>query len=162
MFVMAVGCRPKQEKAVVAPAAGSNPHAGMPGMPGMGGPAMAKKESKVVVPSFQDGKWKALKLELTDLASKKVTTVSVPLTGDTALANTGLTIHVDAILCDFGMGEGVITSRSEKLNNPAAQVKITEGGKDVFKGWMFAKFPETHAFEHPKFGLKLVDFVPAK
>ena len=60
------------------------------------------------------------------------------------------------------MGDGVITSRSEKLNNPAAQVKITEGGKDVFKGWMFAKFPETHAFEHPKYGLKLVDFVPAK
>jgi hypothetical protein len=36
-----------------------------------------------------------------------------------------------------------------------------EGGKEIFKGWLFVRFPEAHPFEHPKYALRLVELLPA-
>lgn len=147
------GCRAKETPA--------SPAAAAPGMPSHGG-AMAKKESKVVVPESQKGKWKAIKIAVTDLATGKETTHVAPLGGDYLIPGTGLTLRVETVLPDFGMGEGVITSKSDKMENPAAQVRVLEGGKEMFKGWMFKLYPEAHPFENAKYGIKLLDFVPAK
>jgi hypothetical protein len=126
--------------------------------------APAKVENKVVVPAGQNGKWKAVRISvLAKDAGKQAKPVlqEVPLGADTAIPGTGLTIRVDAVLPDFSMGGGVITSKSDSPNNPAAQVQVAEGAKPVFKGWMFSLFPEAHAFEHPKYAIKLVELVPA-
>jgi hypothetical protein len=120
----------------------------------------AKKEALVVVPDTLKGKWKAVRIVVVEIASKKETAHIVPVGSDFPLSGTGLTLRVENLLPDFTMGSGVITSKSESMENPAAQVKIIEGGKDSFKGWMFAKFPDTHSYQHPKYALKLVDFVP--
>ena len=154
LLMLVPGCRPKEEK-VTLPAAAA---------PAMGGHAMGapKKEATVVVPESQKGKWKAIKVLVTEVATKKTSTVVVPLEADFELPGTGLTVRVDNILPDFSMGEGVITSKSDSLTNPAAKVRISEGGKEMYKGWLFSLFPEAHAFEHSKYGIKLVDFVAAK
>jgi hypothetical protein len=158
LLLLVPGCKAKQEKITLPP-----PAAAPAGQMGHGAmPAGPKKESVVVVPESQKGKFKAIKITVTDLASKKETSVAVPLGTDFVLPGTGLTMHVDNLLPDFGMGEGVITSRTDKMNNPAAQIKVTEAGKEVFKGWLFSLYPDAHPFEHPKYGVKLVDFVAAK
>jgi hypothetical protein len=53
-----------------------------------------------------------------------------------------------------------LTSQSNEPKNPAAQVLIMEGGKEVFKGWLFMLYPTTHAFQHPRYGFTVVGFVP--
>lgn len=126
----------------------------------MHGAMGAKKESMVVVPEALKGKWKAARIAVTELGSKKETLYVVPVGADFPLPGTGLTLRIESLLPDFTMGGGVITSKSENLENPAAQVRILEGGQETFKGWMFAKFPDTHAYQHTKFALKLVEFVP--
>jgi len=153
-LVLLPGCRPKAEKTPVTPspmAAGMDPHGAGP-----------KKETVVVVPAFQEGKYKGIIVSVVEVASKKATLVEVPLNVDFAIPGTGLSIHVDNILTTFGMGEGIITSRSEKMTNPAAQIRVSESGAQVWKGWLFSLFPDAHAFEHAKYTLKLVDFIPVK
>lgn len=154
-------CKKQDEKASALPLApgATAPMDAMHGAPGGMGMG-AKKESMVVVPDGLKGKWKAVRIAVVEMGSRKETLHLVPVGADTPLPGTGLTIRVENLLPDFSMGAGVITSKSEQMENPAAQVKISEGGKEAFKGWMFLKFPDTHAFQHTKFALKLVEFVP--
>jgi len=155
-------CKKNDEKPLTMPGAPmpmDATHGVTPGA-GMGMPKAAKKETQVVVPEGLKGKWKSIRVAVVDKASKKETLHVVPVGKDFLLPGTGLTLRADNLLPDFSMGDGVISSKSEKLENPAAQVRITEGGEERFKGWMFSKFPETHSFDHPKFALKLVEFIP--
>ncbi len=156
LLALAPGCRPKAEKAGAVPVL-SAPPAGNPHGEGMG-----KKESTVVVPANQKGKWIAIKFVATNLANKKETTLQAALGGDVAIPGSSLSLHVENILADFTMGDGVITSKSDSLGNPAAQVILSQDGKQIWKGWLFSKFPDTHAFSHEQVSLKLVDLVAAK
>jgi hypothetical protein len=136
-----------------------------PGMPGAGMPAagmpVAHQPARVVVPDAVKGKWKAIRLAVTDIASGKETLCTVALGSEFRIPGSGLTLQVETILPHFAMGGGVITSRSNQPENPAARIRIAEAGKDVYGGWMFTKFPEAHAFEHPKYRLRLVEILPA-
>ena len=143
---------------MLAPGCGSDPGKPADAQPGT---APAPVESKVVVPPSQAGKWKAAKISVQDKASGRTFTQEVALGADAPVPGTGLTIRVEAVLPDFTMGGGVITSKSDNPANPAAQVLVTEGGQPVFKGWMFTLFPEAHPFVHPKVLIKLVALVPA-
>lgn len=154
LMLSVVACK-KQEK-VPAPL----PTAPADALHGMGAPMGAKKESAVVVPDALKGKWKAARIVVTEIGSKKETSHVVPVGADFLLPGTGLTLRIENLLPDFTMGNGIITSKSDKMDNPAAQVRIFEGGKEGFKGWMFVKFPDTHAYQHSKYTLKLVEFVP--
>jgi cytochrome c biogenesis protein len=59
------------------------------------------------------------------------------------LGKSGLTLGLKRFEPDFIMDEsGLISSRSEELNNPAAQVVLCRDGTDLFSGWVFARFPE--------------------
>ena len=147
-------CRKEDGKQPQAPQSVA-PHGGMSAM---GTPA--KKESIVVVPEALKGKWKAVRIVVIEIASRKETTHAVPVGPEFKVPGTPLTLRVENLLPDFSMGGGVITSKSDRLDNPAAQVRVSEGGKEVFKGWMFTKFPEAHPFEHPRYALKVVELLP--
>ncbi len=147
-----------KREGVPAPQPAAPADAAHGGMPGKGMPV--KKESTVVVPDNLKGKWKAVRVIVVESASRKETAHVVPVGADFQVPGTGLTLRVENLLPDFSMGGGVITSKSEKLENPAAQVRVLEGGREIFKGWMFTKFPDAHPFEHPKYGLKLVELLP--
>jgi hypothetical protein len=121
----------------------------------------AKKEAVVVVPDSVKGKWKAVKIAVTDKETNKETVYSVAIGGTFTIPNTDLSLKVDNFLPHFMMEGTTLTSQSNEPKNPAAQVRIVEGGKEIFRGWLFSLYPTTHAFQHPKYGFTLVDFLPA-
>ncbi|HMK44146.1 MAG TPA: DUF2155 domain-containing protein [Dissulfurispiraceae bacterium] len=179
IFVMAlVSCSDKKEEQViprapVAPAAEQpekiSPAAQAPQLPaghpsvektqepdgaphGMG---MPKVEKKVTVPDAVKKSWSRVKFVFTDKASGKQREVIADIGKEVAIEGTNLKIKVGEFLPEFQMsGEG-ITSKSNEPNQPAVRVEVMEQGKTIHKGWLFAKMPDVHPFEHPKYGLVL-------
>ena len=154
------GCSRREAKdmVVAAPtaAASADPHAGM----AMGGDphaGMAKREAVVQIPAVVQARWKRIHIAVLDLQAKKEATYVAELGKDFSVPGSNLTLRPLAIVPDFTMDAGVISSKSNEPQNPAAQVLLTEGGKPIFRGWLFARFPETHPFEHPKYALRLLE-----
>jgi hypothetical protein len=121
----------------------------------------AKKEAIVVVPAIVKGKWKAVKIAVTDKEKSKETVYTVAIGASFTIPATSLTINVDNFLPHFMMDGTTLTSQTNEPKNPAAQIRITENGTEIFKGWLFSLYPTTHAFQHPRFSFTLVDFIPA-
>ncbi len=147
VVVAVTGCKKKEDKQVGEMIA---PHG-----------TMGKKNLPVVVPDSVKGKWKAVKVSVTDKSSNKSTEYTVPLSAPFAIPGTGLSITVEDFLPQFAMNADSVTSLSNDPKNPAAKARITEGGQEVFKGWLFAVYPSVHAFQHPKFSVILVSGIPA-
>ena len=147
LILAAAGCSKKEEKKAGDMAA---PH----------GQAQ-RKESVVVVPDNVKGKWKAVKIAVTDKTANKEMVYTMPIGADFPLPGSDMVVRVENFLPQFSMEGTTLTSQSNEPKNPAAQVRIMEGGKELFKGWLFSLYPTTHAFQHPKYGFTLVDFVPA-
>ena len=122
---------------------------------------VAKKEATVIVPDSVKGKWKAVKIAVTDKNNNKETVYTVTIGSTFSIPNTNLSIKVENFLPHFMMEGTTLTSQSNDPKNPAAQVRVMEGGREIFKGWLFTLYPTTHAFQHPRYGFALVDFVPA-
>ena len=135
---------------------------GMQGQPGQpGGPqgqvVMPKGQTTITVPDSVKGKWKAVKIVVEDKTTKKKNEYTVNLNSDFKVPDSDMRISVGDYLPDFKMNGLVITSSSNEPNNPAVHVKIFEKDKEVFKGWLYSKFPAVHPFEHPKYSLTLKD-----
>ncbi|TAN38477.1 MAG: DUF2155 domain-containing protein [Nitrospirae bacterium] len=160
LLVAVSACKKKQEQ----PA----PQTGVPGQqqplppghpamnqPGPGGVVMPKGETTISLPDAVKGKWKAVVLVVEDKASKKKSEFTVNLNSDLKIPNSDLKVTVGDFLPDFKMDGLAITSTTNDPNNPAVKVVVFEKDKEVFKGWLYSKFPTIHPFEHPKFGLML-------
>jgi hypothetical protein len=120
-----------------------------------------KKESVIVVPDSVQGKWKAVRIAVTDKVANKESIYTVAIGSQFTIPNTNLAIKVENFLPHFTMSGAVLTSQSNEPINPAARVRVYEDGKEIFKGWLFSLFPTTHALQHPKYGFTLVGFIPA-
>lgn len=123
---------------------------------------VARKETKVVVPPFVEGRWKAVKIKVIDKPTLKEKVYTVGIGDKVVVPEAEISLKIIHFLPEFVMAGAILTSQTNELKNPAVQIVIAEGGKDIFKGWLFAKFPTTHAFQHPRYGFALVDFVPAR
>ncbi len=136
------------------PPGGQMPH-GQPGA-GMNVP---KGELSITVPDSVKGKWSAVKLVVEDKTTKKKQEYTVNLNSELKIPNSNLKIAVGDFLPEFRMDAQTITSSSNEPKNPAVRVKVFEGDKEIFKGWLYSKFPTIHPFEHPKYGLGLKEGV---
>ena len=133
---------------------------GEPGQPGQpGGIVMPKGQTSVSVPDSVKGKWKAVVIVVEDKASHKKNEYTANLNSDFKVPGSDLKIAVGDFLPDFKMNGLNITSSSNDPNNPAVHVKVFESDKEVFKGWLYSKFPAIHPFEHPKYALTLKEGV---
>jgi hypothetical protein len=148
-FAAVSGCTKKEEKkaAEKAPAEESK--------------QVVKKETTVSVPANVKKKWKAVRISITDKTVNKEAIVTVDIGTSVEIQGTGLVISVDNFLPHFVMEGTTLTSQSNEPKNPAVQVRIAENGKEIFKGWLFTLYPTTHAFQHPKYGFGLVDYLTA-
>ena len=143
-LAVAAGCKKKEENASPA-----------------GGQSVTKKEAVVVVPRSVQGKWKAVRIAVTDKSINKDTVYTVTIGTPFTIPGSDMTITVSSFLPHFVMEGTTLTSQSNEPKNPAAQVRIMDKDREIFKGWLFALYPTTHAFQHPKYGFTLVDFLPA-
>ena len=181
LLLAAGACKKKQEQPIPQPGMpGSqqqlppgHPAGEMaPGGPGMpGGPAapgkvmMPKGETTMTVPDAVKGKWKGVVLVVEDKTTKKSSEYKVNLNSELKIPNSNLKVEVGEFLPDFRMNGLAITSMSNDPNNPAVGVKVFEDGKQIFPapgkkwGWLYAKFPTMHPFEHAKYGIALKEGV---
>ncbi|OGW39047.1 MAG: hypothetical protein A2X58_05925 [Nitrospirae bacterium GWC2_56_14] len=145
-------CKKKEEKPQLPPGHPSTEG----GMPQTGMPDMPKVDRKVVVPAEVKAKWKAVKLNIEDKTAKSTKEYTVAVGTELAVPNTKMKIKVHAFLPDFRMGEKDITSASDKPNNPAVQVSVTEPGKAEWKGWLYSMHPGIHPYAHERVAITLV------
>lgn len=163
MFTLVVaGCKKKEQ-----PPAPQMPGQGMPGQ-GMPGPGMPGQpgaipqmgggpEKKVVVPDAVKGSWKAAKIEVEYKDKKTKKQFTVPLHSEFKVPDSDLVIKMGDFLPHFSMAADSITSNSNNPENPAAKIEVLQSQKPVFHGWLFAKFPAVHPFQHDKYGVTLVE-----
>ncbi len=113
------------------------------------------QQATVSIPPEVKGKWKAIKLTVLDKTKKTSKDFEAKIGEETPVPGTKLSIKAEDFVPSFVMQGMNVTSASNEPTNPAAKVIITEGGKEVFKGWLFQRFPSTHAFNHPEFAITL-------
>ena len=116
-------------------------------------------EKKVVVPDEVKKSWKSVKLEVEYKDKKTKKQFSVPLRSEFKVPDSDLVLKVGDFLPHFAMSADAITSNSNNPENPAVQVEVFRGGKEIFHGWLFAKFPSVHPFQHDKVGLAMMEGV---
>ncbi len=160
VFSLGLGaCKKKEQQPVPqSPMMQPGPGGQMPGGHGPAGMAVPK-ELKVVVPDSVKGKWSGVKLVLEDKGAKKQQEYTINLNSELKVPNSNLKIAVGDFLPEFRMDADTITSASNNPTNPAVRIKVFEGDKEIFKGWLYSKFPTIHPFEHPKYGLVLKEGV---
>lgn len=120
-----------------------------------------RKHTEVAVPPSVKGKWKSVKLSIMDKETNKEGFVTIDIGKTMKINGTNLVIKVENFLPHFIMDGTTLTSSSNAPKNPAVQIHITENGKEVFNGWLFTLYPNTHASQHSRYGFGLVDFTPA-
>ncbi|HDK17303.1 MAG TPA: hypothetical protein ENG75_05135 [Nitrospirae bacterium] len=124
-----------------------------------------KVQFEVVVPPEVEDSWAAVKLEVMDKQLNKTQEYTVKLGEALEIPDSDLTIKAEYFLPDFKMSGQIVTSGSNAPNNPAVGVVILENGDQIFPepgrklGWLYAKFPTVHQFDHARFGLVLKEGV---
>jgi hypothetical protein len=125
------------------------------------GMMMPRGQSQIMIPDSVRGKWSAARIIFEDKIAKKKQEYTIKLNSDFIVPNSNLRITVGEFLPDFKMEGLTMTSVSNKPSNPALAIRVFEEGKQIFPapgrkwGWLFAKVPTIHPFEHPKYGIIL-------
>ncbi|GAB4389762.1 MAG: DUF2155 domain-containing protein [Thermodesulfovibrionales bacterium] len=128
--------------------------------PGQAHPIPVRKgETEVVVPDSVKGQWTAVTITVEDKAAGTEKDVTIKLGDEYTIPGSSVKVKVGEFLPDFRMQENVITSNSDEPNNPAVRVTVYEGPEEIFKGWLYSKFPAIHPFQHSKYGLLLKEGV---
>ena len=123
--------------------------------------APGNKLTRVVVPDDVKGRWKAVKIAVQDKENSQQDVYTVNIGNGFVVGGSALHLKVEAFLPYFQMDGMKLTSASNDPRNPAARISISEDGLEVFNGWLFSKYPNTHAFQHPRYSFSLVDFIPS-
>jgi hypothetical protein len=129
-----------------------------PAGPGM---MMQRGKSQIIVPESVKGKWSGARIIFEDKSGKTKQEYTVRLNSEFKIPNTNLNLHIGDFLPDFRMDGMNLTSSTNQPNNPALGVQVFESDKKIFPasgkqwGWLFAKVPAIHPFEHPKYSIIL-------
>jgi hypothetical protein len=115
----------------------------------------------VIIPEEIKGRWKAVKIAVQDKEKNQQDVYTVDIGSEFTVADSNLDLKVKNFLPYFQMDGLTLTSASNDPRNPAAQITISENGREVFSGWLFSRYPNTHAFQHPRYSFSLIDFIPA-
>ncbi len=175
LIMMVYSCKKKEEKPVPQAPVQPFPQVPMqpPQMPMQPSPQapmpkMPSVKTKVIVPESVKGKRSAVKLIVTDKLTNSSQEYIVNLNSDFKIPNSNLRVHVGEFLPDFKMQGGTLTSISNIPNNPAVEVRVYDGNKQIFPspgkqwGWLFAKMPNVHPLRHPKYNINLKEGIAKK
>lgn len=118
--------------------------------------------AQLVVPPETLAAFSGVRISWKDSQNAKDGILEIPLGTATALPDSGLEVRADVYLPAFTMSADTITSTGTAEENPAARIAVVEGGKEIFTGWIFQRFPDVHPFQHPRFSIRLEGGVPRK
>ena len=118
-------------------------------------------QREIFVPKSVAGKWKAVKILVRDKSDEERNHMqTVDLGATFPLGDSGITVSAGEFFPNFVLDQTRYTSMDNTLDNPAIHLVITENGKEIYNGWTFAKYPGLYAFEHERYSLQLMDFIP--
>jgi hypothetical protein len=116
---------------------------------------------EIIVPKSVAGKWKAVKILVRDKSDEELNTIkTVELGSSFKLGDSGITVNAAEFFPNFVLDQASYTSMDNTLGNPAIHLVITENGKELYNSWTFAKYPGLYAFEHARYSVQLMDFIP--
>jgi len=121
------------------------------------GRQVVSKSKKVKISEDIKNAWKQASVFVKNKKTGDGKIYNVQLNSDFKISATSLVVKVGAFIPDFHIGKDYISSKSKELNNPALQVTVMDGEKEVYRGWLFSKFPDMHTFEHPEYSLSLAE-----
>jgi len=127
--------------------------------PGHGTPGK-KTEFQVVVPPEVKDYWSQVTIIVDDKKENKKQEFTVNIGEKLKIPDSNLTVKIGPFLPNFKMSGTVITSSSNETINPSVGVAVFEDEKKLFPtsgewGWLYAKFPTIHSFQHERFSLAL-------
>ena len=109
----------------------------------------------VVIPDGIKTKWKTVGITVLNKQDNTSATIDVAIGSEAKLTDAPLKITVKHFIPDFTMEGTEITSATDRPNNPAAYLIVSKDGVDVYRGWLFTRYPNMNKFEDPKYGLTL-------
>ena len=116
---------------------------------------------KIVVPENVEGMWQSVKVAVRDLQTGTEDIYSVDIGGSFLLPEEKIRITVETFLPAFVVDGKQITSASNRTTNPAISIVIREEEKEIYHGWLFGLYPDTHAYQHPRYNFTLLGYRPA-
>jgi hypothetical protein len=158
VLVLAVSfgaCKKKEAKPMM-PQGQTGMEGGMPPASMPNTQNMAKVERKVTASKEVTTKWKAVKLAIENKTAKTTKEYTLNIGSQMNIPNTKMTLKVLNFLPDFKMSEKEFYSASDKPNMPAAQVAVSENGKEIWNNWLFSTQPGVHPFQHENVGIVLI------
>ncbi|MCX8027205.1 MAG: DUF2155 domain-containing protein [Thermodesulfovibrionales bacterium] len=118
-----------------------------------------KTEKRIELPDSVRMKWTKAVIVVEDLKNKTRYEQTVNIGSEFTLKNSNIVVRTREFIPDFRMTDTTITTASNELNNPALRIEVYEGDKDIFKGWLYMKFPDIHPFEHERYSIKLKNVI---
>jgi hypothetical protein len=157
-----ISCQKQEEKQAAQPKAKiTGPIIADPSTP----PKIEPQDFNVIVPDLIKESWSDVVLTFKDKEKGEEKEFKVKIGEKLEVPDTDLVIKVGPFLPDLTIIGGTITSASNEPNNPSVGIVIYEKGYQVFPqsgkewGWLYAKLPSMHAFEHDRYGLTLKEGV---
>lgn len=111
--------------------------------------------TRLVIPPEVTAAYSGIRVAWRDATGGKEGTIEVPLGGSAPIPDSSLEVRADAFLPAFTMTSDMITSTGIEPENPAARVAVSEGGRELFAGWIFTRFPDVHPFRHERITIRL-------
>ena len=121
---------------------------------GMHGGNLTKLTKPVNIPEEVKKTWKFAKIAIVDKTTNKTVKELKVKAGEVIEPEKGLKIKVLYIVPHLVIDNGY-TSASNEPMNPGIIVRVESGGKVIFEGPIYQKFPGFYSINHPKYELLL-------
>ncbi len=108
---------------------------------------------KIVIPPEIKDKWRGVVITVLDKKSMNSRDYNIRIGDKFSVPGSKIDVQTIAFLPDFQIIDNVYSTASAELNNPAIQIEVSEEGKEIFKGWLFQRYPSVHPFKHEIFSL---------
>ena len=112
-------------------------------------------KTRLNIPADVKAKWKAVELSV---VGKDITlrSLQIPVGGETGVDKSGLTIRVVAYVPAYQSDAGVVTSSSNKPDNPAVLIQLVDKGQVLSEGWIFQKLPDFNTYSNDRLQIQLL------
>lgn len=111
--------------------------------------------STLSIPPEVKAKWKSVELAITPAGGKEQR-AHVTIGDKVAIANTALSLSVDAFVPAFMSDAGVVSSSSNQLDNPAVELQLRDHKGKIAEGWVFQNLADYNSFSSSQVSVRLL------